>query len=112
MRRTGRSMSAACRRAPRFSRLSAAASCSCRRNNARCARLLPRLVVVPQAGVFFPGMKRIAILGPGLLGGSIALKLNELGGHRVALWTRREEAIAEIRASGCADAISTDLRAI
>jgi prephenate dehydrogenase len=57
-------------------------------------------------------MKRIAILGPGLLGGSIALKLRELGGHHVALWARREAAVAEIRARACADEASTDLRAI
>ncbi len=57
-------------------------------------------------------MKRIAILGPGLLGGSIALKLRELGGHHVALWARREEAVAEIHARGCADEASSDLQGI
>ncbi len=57
-------------------------------------------------------MKRIAILGPGLLGGSIALKLRALGKSHVALWARRAEAVEEIRALGCADEASTDLREI
>src|SRR5262245_39494395 len=57
-------------------------------------------------------MKRIAILGPGLLGGSIALKLRELGGFHVSLWARREEAVAEIHTRRCADAASTDVRAV
>ena len=57
-------------------------------------------------------MKHIAILGPGLLGGSIALKLRALGGSHVALWARREEAVQEIRARGCADVASTDVREI
>ncbi len=57
-------------------------------------------------------MKRIAILGPGLLGGSIALKLRAVGGAHVSLWARRAEAIEEIRACGCADMASTDVREI
>ena len=57
-------------------------------------------------------MKRIAILGPGLLGGSIALKLRAVGGAHVALWARRAEAVEEIRARGCADAASTDVREV
>ncbi len=57
-------------------------------------------------------MKRIAILGPGLLGGSIALKLRALGGSQVALWARRAEAVAEIRALGCAEEASSDLRSV
>ena len=54
-------------------------------------------------------MKRIAILGPGLLGGSIALALRERGGGHVAMWARRAEAVAEVRAAGCADAVSAAL---
>jgi prephenate dehydrogenase len=54
-------------------------------------------------------MKRIAILGPGLLGGSIALKLRRLAGFHVSLWARRPEAVAEVIAAGCADAATTDL---
>jgi prephenate dehydrogenase len=57
-------------------------------------------------------MKRIAILGSGLLGGSIALKLRAIGGSHVALWARREEAVEEIRARGCAEVASTDVREI
>ncbi len=57
-------------------------------------------------------MKSLAILGPGLLGGSLALAARRLGGWRVALWARRAEAVAEIEALGIADAVSTDLRGI
>ena len=57
-------------------------------------------------------MQSLAILGPGLLGGSIALAARRAGGGRVALWARRAEAVAEIAALGIADAVSTDLRAI
>lgn len=57
-------------------------------------------------------MKRIAILGPGLLGGSIALKLRAVGGLNVALWARRAEAVEEIRTRDCADVASTDIREI
>ena len=54
-------------------------------------------------------MKTIAILGPGLLGGSIALALRERGGVRVAMWARRLEAVAEVGRAGCADVASTAL---
>jgi len=57
-------------------------------------------------------MKSLAILGPGLLGGSIALAARRVGGWRVGLWARRAEAVAEIGARGIADAASTDLRSI
>lgn len=57
-------------------------------------------------------MNSLAILGPGLLGGSLALAARRLGGSRVALWARRAEAVAEIEAMGIADAVSTDVRAI
>jgi cyclohexadieny/prephenate dehydrogenase len=57
-------------------------------------------------------MKRIAIVGPGLLGGSLALKLHALGGSEVRLWARRPEAIQEIEARKCADFASTDLREV
>lgn len=55
-------------------------------------------------------MTHLAILGPGLLGGSIALAARET--HRVALWARREEAVAEIRERGVADRASTNVREI
>jgi prephenate dehydrogenase len=54
----------------------------------------------------------VAILGPGLLGGSLALALRERGAARVALWARRSEAVQEARARGCADAVSSDLAEI
>ena len=54
-------------------------------------------------------MKRIAILGPGLLGGSIALKLRALGGSHVTLWARRAAAVDEAIAAGCSDDATTDL---
>ena len=57
-------------------------------------------------------MKSLAILGPGLLGGSIALAARRAGGFRTGLWARRTEAVAEIAAMGMADAASTDLRSI
>jgi prephenate dehydrogenase len=57
-------------------------------------------------------MTNLAILGPGLLGGSIALAARERRLHRVALWARRAEAVAEIGARGVADRASTDVRAI
>jgi prephenate dehydrogenase len=56
-------------------------------------------------------MKRIAILGPGLIGGSVALALRRHGGRHVTLWARREEAVCEVLAAGCADAATADLAA-
>ena len=56
-------------------------------------------------------MNRIAILGPGLIGGSIALALRRLGGSHVTLWARRPEAVSEVIAAGCADAATADLAA-
>jgi prephenate dehydrogenase len=56
-------------------------------------------------------MKRIAILGPGLIGGSIALALRRIGGSHVTLWARRPEAVGEVIAAGCADAATADLAA-
>ena len=53
-------------------------------------------------------MKRIAILGPGLIGGSIALALRRAGGSHVTLWARRAEAVGEVIASGCADTATAD----
>src|SRR5687767_713842 len=54
-------------------------------------------------------MKRIAILGPGLLGGSLALKLRALGTGEVRLWARRAEALQEIRERNCANFASNDV---
>jgi prephenate dehydrogenase len=57
-------------------------------------------------------MTNLAILGPGLLGGSIALAARARGGFRVAMWGRREEAVAKVNALQLAERASTDLRAI
>ena len=56
-------------------------------------------------------MNRIAILGPGLIGGSIALALRRGGGSHVTLWARRPEAVADVIVAGCADAATADLAA-
>lgn len=52
----------------------------------------------------------IAILGPGLLGGSVALaaRANQCAGI-VHLWARREAAVEQVRSLGIADLASTDL---
>ena len=57
-------------------------------------------------------MKKVAILGPGLLGGSIALALQAEGGTTVHVWARREEAAEEVRRAQIASVSSTDLRSI
>jgi len=57
-------------------------------------------------------MKQIAILGPGLLGGSIALALRERGGAHVRVWGRRAAAVEEVRAAGCADVASTEIASV
>ena len=56
-------------------------------------------------------MKRITILGPGLIGGSIALALRRTGPSHVTLWARRPEAVREILSAGCADTATDDLAA-
>lgn len=53
---------------------------------------------------------RIAILGPGLLGGSLALAVRRFSpGVKVHLWGRRTTVIDEIRRREIADVASTDL---
>ena len=54
----------------------------------------------------------IAIVGPGLLGASIALAARRSGGVRVAVWARRPENVEEVRAREIADIVSTDLDAV
>ena len=54
-------------------------------------------------------MPRIAIFGPGLLGGSIALKLRALGGWHIGLWARRAAALDDLRARNLADVVSNDI---
>jgi prephenate dehydrogenase len=51
----------------------------------------------------------IAILSPGLLGGSLALAIRErLIGVEIRIWARREEMARKVRAVGMADTASTD----
>jgi prephenate dehydrogenase len=57
-------------------------------------------------------MHRIAIFGPGLLGGSLALKLRSLANCEVRLWARRPEALDEIRERQCAHLASNDVAEI
>ena len=56
-------------------------------------------------------MKRIAILGPGLIGGSIAFALRRSGGSHVTLWARRPDAVTEIIVADCADTATADITA-
>ena len=42
-------------------------------------------------------MTRLAVIGPGLLGGSIALAARRAGNFRVAVWARRPDAVQELR---------------
>jgi prephenate dehydrogenase len=53
-------------------------------------------------------MKSVAILGPGLLGGSIALALRNDPEVSVRLWARRPAAVEEARASKIADFVTGD----
>ena len=50
----------------------------------------------------------VAILGPGLLGGSLAMALRERSLARVSVWARRSAAVQEVRAKGCCDEASSD----
>lgn len=53
---------------------------------------------------------RIAVLGPGLLGGSLALALRERGcGDEVVIWGRRKEAVDEALELGVCDRASIDV---
>ncbi|MEI6351831.1 MAG: prephenate dehydrogenase/arogenate dehydrogenase family protein [Verrucomicrobiota bacterium] len=55
-------------------------------------------------------MKKLAILGPGLLGGSLALAVRKLLPEcRIAVWGRRPTAVEEVRDAGIADIASTEL---
>ena len=51
----------------------------------------------------------IAIIGPGLLGASIALAARRTGSGRAAIWARRPEIVEEVRARKIADVVSDDL---
>jgi prephenate dehydrogenase len=54
-------------------------------------------------------MTNLAIIGPGLLGGSLALSARRLGRFRVKLWARRSEAAVHLNSLNIADHVSTDL---
>jgi prephenate dehydrogenase len=53
--------------------------------------------------------QRIAIIGPGLLGGSIALALRGQPGITTAIWARRPEAVEELKAIAIASYAATNL---
>ncbi len=57
-------------------------------------------------------MTNLAVIGPGLLGGSIALAARRAGCFRVSAWARRAEAVAELSSGNFADFAATDLRAV
>ncbi|MDQ3624500.1 MAG: prephenate dehydrogenase/arogenate dehydrogenase family protein [Verrucomicrobiota bacterium] len=57
-------------------------------------------------------MTNVAVVGPGLLGGSIALALQRQPGTRVAVWGRRGEAVEEARRRGLAAFASTEIGAV
>lgn len=52
---------------------------------------------------------RIAVLGPGLLGGSLALELAARRHTGLRLWARREEPLAQARRMGVEGLLTTDL---
>jgi prephenate dehydrogenase len=55
----------------------------------------------------------IAILGPGLLGGSLAMAIRRrMPGTELRVWARRTESIEKVRGLGLADEASTDAAAI
>lgn len=56
--------------------------------------------------------QRIAIIGPGLLGTSIALAAGRVAGRSVTVWARRAEVVEELRARRFAEVISDDLRVV
>jgi prephenate dehydrogenase len=61
--------------------------------------------------VTFP--EHIAILGPGLLGGSLAMAVRKhFPESRITLWARREEAVEKIREMQIADIASTNVREV
>ncbi len=53
-------------------------------------------------------MKRVAVLGPGLLGGSICLGLSQMREMQVAIWARRADAVEEALKGGFASVASTE----
>jgi prephenate dehydrogenase len=55
----------------------------------------------------------IAILSPGLLGGSLALAIRErMTNMEIRVWARRKDSVEKVQALGLADAASTDVAAM
>jgi len=55
-------------------------------------------------------MKNVAIIGPGLLGGSIAMALRRKSPEStLSIWGRRQETLETVSKSGIADLVSTEL---
>lgn len=57
-------------------------------------------------------LPRVTILGPGLLGGSLALALRARGGCRVTVWARRPESLEELRNGGLDDVTNDPAEAV
>ncbi len=57
-------------------------------------------------------MKKVAVIGPGLLGGSIALGLRKRSDAQVAIWARRQESVKEALEGGFCDMASVELGAV
>ena len=56
-------------------------------------------------------LDRAAILGPGLIGGSVALALrSRCPSINITVWGRREEQLLEIQRQGIADAVTADMK--
>jgi cyclohexadieny/prephenate dehydrogenase len=56
---------------------------------------------------------KLAIIGPGLLGGSIAMATRGKNpGAHISIWARRDEAVRDVGKRGIADFVSTDLEAV
>lgn len=57
-------------------------------------------------------MTKLAVVGPGLLGGSIALAARRTGNFTIRAWARRPEAVEELRAGSFAELASSNLEEI
>lgn len=58
-------------------------------------------------------MKKLAIIGPGLLGGSIALAARErIPGAHLRIWARRKDALAAVEKIGVANVVSSDFSTV
>jgi len=51
---------------------------------------------------------RLAVFGPGLLGGSLLLDARALGARELRVWARRLESLAEVKKRGLADFAASD----